>query len=316
MVSFNSSKSLTCLFFALCIINTISFAQNNIPQHSSIDLATNELAAAVKNSHDCSYISGILKKSQSYDFNKDGSLNALESAYFWGNDTAFECVLEYLFRQKDTLAIQNSKVLGMLVYDGDTLNMKKLLSLYSHRMTNSDKIEIIHDFVDFIQYYDLINAYRSGFANEEEPLSTTIDYDFRVAEILTRYGIDFNLQDEDGWNIMFYCMESNALAKYFVEGEQKIDLNTIDNERKSFLQYYVEKVSKPERVSYAYLEANEKETRYYAKRIDLLNYYISAGATVGPEHKNGWKYLMEKLKSVENPFLSDFIRATYSEYIK
>lgn len=271
---------------------------------------------AVKTSHDCFYINDVLQNSLSYNFNKDGSLNALESAYYWGNDTAFECVLRYLLRKNDTLFIQNSHALGMAIFSGDTLNVIKLFSIYGERLNEFEKIDIIRDFVDFIENYNLINVYRSGFSDKDDFLSTTVDYDLRMADILIRYGIDFNLPNEDGENIMFYCMDISTVARYFIEGRQKIDLNKVDNKGYSFLQLYIDKIVQPKSLNYAQLEANEKGNNFYTKKIDLLNYYINAGATVGPEHQNGWKYLMGKLKSVENPFLLDLIRSDYSEYIK
>lgn len=311
----DSNKSIICIFWAFIALTPISLSQPADSLDESAGFASRELAISVKQSNDTGVINAILRKKPDYSQKGEWGLNALEAAYYWGNKNAFKCVFDYILKQRDTVFVQRSEVLTLAIAWGDTSTMARLFSLYGGKLTSQEKESVINAFVDFSLLYDSSNKYRSPPGDEEYSFNETLDYDLLIAEKLIQYGIDFNKPDKIGRNILFYCKHFSAVAKFFIE-EKKIDLNLLDMEGKTFLQCYIDVIIASPGVSYADMESYEREFGFYSKKIELLKYYIDAGAVVGSDYQNGWKYLKQKLKSGQNPFLLDFVKKRYNKYIK
>lgn len=289
-------------------------AQEPLQQDSLAQDIDQELILLSKNTQDTIRIKALLEKKPNYRVKDESGKDALETAFFWGNMDVFEVILDHVFAAQDTLYLKNSILLVGAIQTGDTILLDRLLSYYGHMLDYQDRQSYISDFEAFCILYRIVNMYRYGFPNDEDPLSTTINLDLSMAGILERHGFDFNEPDTSGQNILFKVRHNPEVSAYFIQ--KGVEINRLDPKQKTFLQYYLEEIAVPLRIPGLNLGIDESADNYYDGRINLLKYFIEKGATVGKNGENGWTYLRELLKDDSNMYFSDYLRRNHKDFFK
>jgi len=273
-----------------------------------------ELILVSKTLDDIGIVKKLLTLGADYSIKNNWSVSALEESYYAGNKVLFYYLYDYILEKKDTCFIRKSNIIPMSIISGDTLLLKKSLPICEPNIDVKKNEKFVKVFEEFIRFYNLYNKYRDSMDRDTISLFNTIDLDIRIAEILLNYGYDLNIQDSIGQNILFKCREIPELSRFLIS--KNIDLNIVDNNGKTFLQYYIDELITPPVFTLNGLVDYKVKNRDYSEELETLSFYINSGAKVGKGHLNGWKYLSGVLKSHPNPYLLKYLEEGYSDYIK
>jgi Ankyrin repeats (3 copies) len=271
----------------------------------------NLLTIASKNIADTSLIKYLLLNGCDYKQRNGWGLNALEMAYYYGDETVFKFLLDDHLIRCDSTYWQSSKLLDAGIGCGDTMLIKRLLPLFDPNKILIKNASYLWAAASFVDFYYYSNKYRFNPIDSTR-LYNTVDLDVSVFKILSEYGYNLNLTDSLGQNVLFKCRNVGPVVKFLLG--KKISVNQVDIYGYTVLKYFIEDIINPPR--YEFGITLKKSTRDYIPELELLRLYVEHGAVIGKEGLNGWGYIYQQAKEKNNLDLLKCLNEKYDAYIK
>ena len=266
--------------------------------------------------------------------NKHGELSLSFLAFTNSTDTilAKKLITPTVFKKKDKMGYTP---LLYSVLSGNNIMFDCLLNEYKNQVHayNSEEIKNCFMFYDIRNLYILkkicklmnlnepyfINKYpiedaiiRTNLYNDVTRLyvyddSKRVDdsTDVKIINILINNGMRLDKIFENNRSILFNIYNNHILLKYLCD--KVYDLNQIDNERNTFLQFYINQAITPPKMTF-----NNKsvyifdKNRDYSKELEVIEYLIFKGAKVNESYENGWVYLILNAIKFENEYILKF----------
>jgi hypothetical protein len=313
------SNNRTSLMFAvesqdLGIINLLASNLNNI--NAIDDQGESCLLKSVENNDNVDILRILDKYKIDFKYKNINKWNysAIELAFYHRHFKVTDYLLERHILDKDTLFLKNSDLMNIAISNLDISYVKKLLPFYAISKVDSNFFNVL---VLSLEGY----SYCSKFREQHNSIDTTCvlysskDLDIELLKILIHNGLNINELNKSKQNILFLCKNIEPIVKFLVL--QKININQLDSNNKTVLEYYIDEIIEPKTFNLNGLNISDKEqNRNYNKELKLLDFYIRNGAIVGREKRNGWYYIYEKALEKKNKYLSSWLLKKYKNKIR
>lgn len=154
-----------------------------------------------------------------------------------------------------------------------------------------------------IERTNMYNGLRRLYGQESErPKDDSLD--IKIFKLLIENGMDLNVKFEKGRSILFEVHENKPLVKFLCDKLE--DLNLVDSNSQTFLQFYIESCVIPPTMMLNGHEVNIYDLdRDYSKEFDAINFLISKGAITNDKttNGNGLAYLLIYALNKKNKFI-------------